>query len=173
MKRQPRAGSLFRYRDSVRVVWKKFKEILIFQCNWCMDVGGIFLFSSLCFQQQCISFILSEGAESVKEEPLTLARSESPYIAHVFVCTNDRGGVRKSCADNDSALVKTRLKEAVNQRGWQGKVRISTSGCMGLCAQGANVMIYPQKIWLSAVTPEQVDPIVALLEELLAAHELG
>ena len=24
---------------------------------------------------------------------------KSPYESHVFVCTNDRGGVRKSCAD--------------------------------------------------------------------------
>nr|WP_321464430.1 (2Fe-2S) ferredoxin domain-containing protein [uncultured Desulfobulbus sp.] len=104
---------------------------------------------------------------------MTVARCESPYFAHVFVCTNDRGGVRKSCADNDSALVKTRLKEAVNERGWQGKVRVSTSGCMGLCTQGANVMIYPLNIWLSAVTPEQVDSIVTLLEELLAAHARG
>ncbi|MGD9947312.1 MAG: ferredoxin [Desulfobulbus sp.] len=100
-------------------------------------------------------------------------RNESPYIAHVFVCTNDRGGIRKSCADNNSVSVKAQLKEAVNGRGWKGKVRISTSGCMGLCTQGPNVMIYPQKIWLSAVTSEQVDNILALLEELIAAHEQG
>jgi (2Fe-2S) ferredoxin len=100
-------------------------------------------------------------------------RNESPYIAHVFVCTNDRGGIRKSCADNDSATVKALLKDAVNARGWKGKVRISTSGCMGLCAQGSNVMIYPQKIWLSVVGPEQVDAILLLLEELLAAHDQG
>lgn len=97
--------------------------------------------------------------------------NESPYIAHVFVCTNDRGGARKSCADNNSGSVKTLLKEAVNERGWKGRVRISTSGCMGLCAQGANVMIYPQKIWLSAVEPEQVEDIVEVLAELIAAHE--
>lgn len=94
----------------------------------------------------------------------------SPYIAHVFVCTNDRGGVRTSCADNDSATVKALLKEAVNARGWKGRVRISTSGCMGLCTQGPNVMIYPQKIWLAAVVPEQVEDILTLLEGLVAVH---
>ena len=98
-------------------------------------------------------------------------RNESPYVAHVFVCTNDRGGARKSCADNNSVSVKALLKEAVNDRGWKGRVRISSSGCMGLCAQGSNVMIYPQKIWLSAVTSEHVDAILALLEELIAAHD--
>lgn len=99
--------------------------------------------------------------------------NQSPYIAHVFVCTNDRGGARKSCADNNSDAVKALLKEAVNERGWKGRVRISTSGCMGLCAQGSNVIIYPQKIWLSGVVPERVEEILTLLGELIAAHEQG
>ena len=93
---------------------------------------------------------------------------ESPYAAHVFVCTNDRGGERKSCADNNSALVKSKLKEAVNKNGWKGKVRISTSGCMGLCAKGSNVMIYPQKVWFSEVAPGDVDEIVSAIEHQLA-----
>ena len=63
-------------------------------------------------------------------------QNESPYVSHVFVCTNDRGGERKSCADNNSQLIKSKLKDAVNEKGWKGKVRISTSGCMGLCAKG-------------------------------------
>ncbi len=96
-----------------------------------------------------------------------LDKKESPYAAHVFVCTNDRDGERKSCADNNSALVKSKLKEAVNKNGWKGKVRISTSGCMGLCAKGSNVMIYPQKVWFSEVTPDDVDEIVSAIE-----HEL-
>jgi hypothetical protein len=53
---------------------------------------------------------------------------EMPYVAHVFVCTNDRGGEKKSCADNNSQLTKARLKQAVDEKGWRGKVRISTSG---------------------------------------------
>ena len=95
-------------------------------------------------------------------------KNESPYVAHVFVCTNDRGGERKSCADNNSPLVKAKLKNAVNEKGWKGKVRISTSGCMGLCAKGSNVMIYPQKIWLSGVFPEDVDEIVSAIERIMA-----
>ena len=84
-------------------------------------------------------------------------QNESPYVAHVFVCTNDRGGARKSCADNNSQLIKSKLKDVVNEKGWKGKVRISTSGCMGLCAKGSNVMIYPQKVWFSEIFPDGVD----------------
>ena len=93
---------------------------------------------------------------------------ESPYVAHVFVCTNDRGGKRKACADNNSPLVKAKLKEAVNEKGWKGKIRISTSGCMGLCAKGSNVMIYPQKIWFCEVLPDDVGDIVSILDEIMA-----
>jgi (2Fe-2S) ferredoxin len=92
----------------------------------------------------------------------------SPYVAHVFVCTNDRQGARKSCADNNSPLIKAKLKDAVNARGWKGKVRISTSGCMGLCDRGSNVMIYPQKVWFSETRPSDVDEIVAAIERIMA-----
>ena len=95
-------------------------------------------------------------------------QSVSPYVSHVFVCTNDRGGERKSCADNNSKLIKAKLKEAVNLAGWKGKVRVSTSGCLGLCANGPNVMIYPQKIWFSEVFPDGLGVIVSTIERIMA-----
>ena len=96
------------------------------------------------------------------------ALNESPFVAHVFVCTNDRDGERKSCADNNSKTVKSKLKKSVYDRGWKGKIRVSTSGCMGLCAKGSNVIIYPQKIWLSNIFPEDVDEIISILERIMA-----
>jgi len=54
----------------------------------------------------------------------------------------------------------------VNQKGWKQKVRISQSGCMGLCGKGSNVIIYPQKIWFAKTFPEDVGQIMALLKEL-------
>ena len=96
-------------------------------------------------------------------------RNESPYVSHVFVCTNDRSGERKSCADHNSQLIKAKLKDAVNENGWKGKVRISTSGCMGLCVKGPNVMIYPEKIWFSEVFPDDVVEVVSTIERIMAA----
>jgi (2Fe-2S) ferredoxin len=95
-------------------------------------------------------------------------QNESPYICHVFVCTNDRKGERKSCADNNSPLVKSNLKAVVEEKGWKGRVRISTSGCMGLCAKGSNVMMYPQGIWFSNVSPDDTGAIVSALERIMA-----
>jgi len=97
-----------------------------------------------------------------------LKQKVSPYLSHIFVCTNDRGGERKSCADNNSKLIKSKLKDKINEKGWRGKVRISTSGCMGVCAKGSNVMIYPQKVWLSEVFADDVDEIVSIIEHVMA-----
>ena len=84
----------------------------------------------------------------------------SPYVCHVFVCTNDRGGVRRSCADGGSATVREALKREVAERGWRGRVRVSNCGCMGLCEQGPNVMLHPQQVWYSAVCPDDVGEII-------------
>jgi len=93
---------------------------------------------------------------------------ESPYVVHVFVCTNDRGGARKSCADDNSEHVKAALKRAVDEKGWKGQVRVSASGCMGLCATGPNVMIYPQKVLFSGVSPDDIQSIVSAVERFVA-----
>jgi len=92
---------------------------------------------------------------------------KSPYDSHVFVCTNDRGGVRKSCADGNSQEIRARLKAEINKRGWKGRVRVSQCGCMGLCAKGPNVMIYPQKSWFSAATSEDANDIITRIESML------
>jgi len=92
---------------------------------------------------------------------------KSPYICHVLVCTNDRQGRRKSCADGNSAQVRAALKKEVGDRGWRGKVRVSPSGCLGLCADGPNVLIYPQKIWFPGVSTADVPDIVARMAQIV------
>ena len=85
---------------------------------------------------------------------------QSPYVCHVFVCVNDRQGKRKSCADGNSPQVRMALKQAINDRGWRGKVRVSQCGCMGLCNDGPNIIMYPQQTWYSGVTTADVDRIL-------------
>ena len=92
---------------------------------------------------------------------------KSPYECHVFVCTNDRGGARQSCADGNSQQTRAMLKEEINRRGWKGRVRVSQCGCMGLCANGPNVMFYPQQSWFPAVKNEDVGDIITRLESIL------
>ena len=82
-----------------------------------------------------------------------MLQQTSPYVCHVLVCTNDRHGVRKACADGESSKLREHLKELVRQTPeLKGRVRVSSAGCLGLCAQGPNVILYPQAIWFSGVT---------------------
>jgi (2Fe-2S) ferredoxin len=96
-----------------------------------------------------------------------MRRDVSPYVTHVFVCTNDRGGEKKSCGDNNSPLIRSRLKSIVKDKGWKGRVRISSSGCMGLCDRGPNVILYPQKILFTGVSPDDADAIAAEIQNLM------
>ena len=98
-------------------------------------------------------------------------QNEPPYAVHIFVCTNDRQGKRKSCADGNTPLIKKALKEGVAERGWKGHVRVSQSGCLGLCAKGPNVILYPQKIWFSEVLSDDVKDILSRVGEILGETE--
>ena len=92
----------------------------------------------------------------------------TPYKCHVFVCVNDRGGARKSCADGHSKEIAIRLKEAAKGRGFPpGTVRVSQSLCLGLCDFGPNVVLYPQRTWFQAVTVADIDRILDAAAEVM------
>ena len=88
-----------------------------------------------------------------------MKKQKSPYLLHVFVCTNSRDGKRKSCGDSQSSEYKNNLKKFVNDCGLKGKVRISTTGCLGLCNTGPNIIIYPQGVWFSDVALDDMEII--------------
>jgi (2Fe-2S) ferredoxin len=93
---------------------------------------------------------------------------KAPYVCHVFICTNDRKGARKSCEDGRNTELKAAIKNEVKERGLNRQVRVSTSGCMGLCDAGPNVLIYPQRIWLSAASPEDAAEVLAEVEKIVS-----
>jgi (2Fe-2S) ferredoxin len=112
--------------------------------------------------------VRKEGANNFMQ------KETSPYNCHVFVCTNDRHGERKSCADGGgNAELKDYLKDQVDKRGWKGRVRVSSGGCMGLCGKGPNVMIYPQKAWFAVASPADGDRILEEIEMLLSTDTKG
>jgi (2Fe-2S) ferredoxin len=91
----------------------------------------------------------------------------TPFRVHAFVCTNDRHGESKSCADGHSQEIRDALKKELKARGlWGSSVRVSTSGCLGNCAHGPNVYIYPQMLNFTGCTMADVP---AILETIVAA----
>jgi (2Fe-2S) ferredoxin len=95
-----------------------------------------------------------------------------PDWVHVFVCVNDRHKEKPSCADKDAVEIYARLKAAVKASGRAGRsVRVSKSGCLGLCAAGPNVVLYPEKIHFAHVTLDDLPEIEAAVEQAAAEHD--
>jgi (2Fe-2S) ferredoxin len=91
------------------------------------------------------------------------------YKVHLFICTRQSDDGTKSCAEGNPIEIKEALKAISEERGWKPRVRISESGCLGVCAAGPNVMIYPQQLWFTGVKTEDVAEIADEVEALLAS----
>ncbi len=90
-----------------------------------------------------------------------MKKAGTPYACHIFVCSNVRDNPDKpGCGASGGAELKAKLKEAVNAREWKGNVRVSTTGCMGLCGTGPNVLLHPQGVHFSAVTEPDLPTIL-------------
>ena len=84
-----------------------------------------------------------------------------PFEKIVFVCCHQRdSGERVCCADRGGVALRDALKARVRERGLRLRIRVSQSGCMDRCEDGANVMIFPDNLWLSGVTEADVDPLL-------------
>lgn len=73
-------------------------------------------------------------------------KSPVPYKRLVLVCTNARADGSPSCGNpgQDGPALWRALKEGVAAAGLKGKVRVSRTGCLDLCARGPVVMVYPE-----------------------------
>lgn len=101
-------------------------------------------------------------------------KQTTPYLCHIFICSNVRENNPENpgCGTKGSGALKEKLKEAVAARGWKGKVRVSTSGCMGLCGTGPNVVLYPQGIHFSGVTETDLPAIMAAVSQSLLENKI-
>lgn len=95
---------------------------------------------------------------------MTEAEVDPPpyYRAHVFVCCNRRpdGHKRGSCAARGSEALRDYMKARAKELGLRG-VRVNSAGCLDRCEFGPTVVIYPEGVWYSPKTREDVDEILA------------
>jgi (2Fe-2S) ferredoxin len=89
------------------------------------------------------------------------------YEAHVFCCTNERpaGHPRGCCKAKGSEKLRDYMKARAKEFGLV-RVRINTSGCLDRCELGPTMVIYPEGVWYSVQTREDVD-------EILQRHVIG
>ncbi len=84
-----------------------------------------------------------------------------PYKKTVFVCVNERPpGGPPCCYGRGAAGLHASLKEKVKTLGLGKAIRVSKSGCLNQCLHGPNIMVFPDNVWYSGVTEDDLDAIL-------------
>lgn len=86
----------------------------------------------------------------------------SYYVKHIFICTNQKAPGKPCCADSGGLPYFDYLKARLKELGLfgPGKIRISKSGCLGRCAIGPCMVIYPEAIWYTYHSKEDLETII-------------
>ncbi len=93
-------------------------------------------------------------AKTMDEMSLRLGkRTESGYKYEVLVC-RDTG-----CSSNHGNLVQDRFQALIKEHGLEREISVKRTGCMGFCAAGPIVVVYPEGTFYYKMKPEQVDQI--------------
>lgn len=83
------------------------------------------------------------------------------YRRHVFCCVNERppGHPRGCCKEKGSERLRNYMKARAKELGLTD-VRINISGCLDRCELGPTMVIYPEGVWYTYRTREDVDEIL-------------
>ncbi len=97
-----------------------------------------------------------------ERQAMAATGSVRPYCrTHVFCCINQRDGSdpRGCCHDRGGSELRNYMKLKAKKMGIEG-VRINASGCLDRCELGPTMVIYPEGVWYTYRTPEDVDEIL-------------
>jgi (2Fe-2S) ferredoxin len=84
------------------------------------------------------------------------------YERHVFVCTT----IGTCPTQGDTEAYVKYLRGEVARAGLHVEIRINKSGCFSQCGNGPMIVVYPENVWYSGVT---ADDLAAIVE----SHLLG
>lgn len=83
-----------------------------------------------------------------------------PFRYHVFACEQKKPDGAPCCSARGAAAVIAALRHEVAAAGLNDTVQITTTGSLGLCERGPNLVVYPEGTWYSGVTAADVREIV-------------
>jgi (2Fe-2S) ferredoxin len=86
----------------------------------------------------------------------------SRFTKHLFFCINDRGpdNPKGSCSQSGAPVLIDYAKKRSNELGLKGKIRINKAGCLNACSHGPAVVVYPEDLWYTPKTIEDVEEIL-------------
>jgi len=83
-----------------------------------------------------------------------------PFRYHVFICDQEKPEGVPCCAARGSGKTLEALRKEIAARGLLDSVQVTVCGSLGLCERGPNMVVYPNGVWYSNVTPKDVPEIV-------------
>lgn len=81
------------------------------------------------------------------------------YEKHLFICVNKRENGDSACHDFGSKDLHSYTKQLCKSLNLES-IRINQAGCLGKCAQGPVVVVYPQGHWYSVMDETDMQMIV-------------
>ena len=95
----------------------------------------------------------------------------SYFKKHVFFCTNLKTNGRKCCQQADACDMSQFAKAELKERDLfgPGKIRISQSGCLGRCSDGPCLVIYPEGVWYTYASK---DDVLEIIDKYLCNNEI-
>ena len=83
------------------------------------------------------------------------------YRSHIFCCINRRadGHARGCCERHGASKLRAHLKARVKAMGIDN-VRVNASQCLDRCELGPTMVIYPEGVWYTYRTREDLDEIL-------------
>ena len=100
---------------------------------------------------------------------------------HIFVCTHERPpeDEKGSCAARAGNALRDAFASEFEARGLWGRMKLSTTSCLGVCEIGPAVLVYPEGVMYGKVMPADIPAIIdehllgeQPIERLLAPAEM-
>lgn len=84
------------------------------------------------------------------------------YKKHLFICTNQKAEGKQCCANSGGQPFFEHMKRKLVELGVHGvgQFRVSKSGCLGRCSEGPCLVVYPEAVWYTYASFEDIDEII-------------
>jgi len=84
-----------------------------------------------------------------------------PFRYHAFVCTQEKAEGVPCCSATGSFRVLDALHRELGTKALADEVQVSSCGCLGVCDSGPVMIVYPEGVWYTKLTPADVPEIVS------------
>ena len=83
-----------------------------------------------------------------------------PFRYHIYLCTQEKPDGAPCCAARGGQAVLDALRAELGKAGLGDEVQVTTSGSIGLCERGPNLVVYPEGVWYSGVQIADIPELV-------------